>query len=139
MSTLPPPPPGNPNFSTPSNITNQFSTSSTGKISGKPRSASVLPLIVGFAAIAVSILLYTLQSNDPTFNVVAYFLTPILVVLCLGIDTILQRKGLHDPWFSPKPTYSFLLRVIVFISFVVALPHIYKIAQFVGEWAAELI
>jgi purine-cytosine permease-like protein len=136
MSYLPPPPGQKISPSTPSPV-GVPAANTKSKISGQPRSASVIPLVIGVISIAVSLWIFNLEPEEIQISLLAYFLTPIVVVLCLGIDTLLQRKGLHDPWFSPKPKYNFILRILVLISFLAALPHIQTIAQFVGEFIAE--
>lgn len=100
--------------------------------SGKARSASVLPLVLAFIAMAASVYLVYLNGGI-WVSIGGYILTPIIVSVCLGWDNLSQRRGLQDVWFSPKPDFSTFLRLFVVISFLIAIPHIHEISAFIAE------
>lgn len=99
--------------------------------------ASVLPLLVAALAIPVSvaILFFTrTMANAFLYHLFAYLLTPFVVALCLGWDSIAQRIGKgNDPWFSTNSRYSLILRILTGVSFVVAFPHIREMAIKIAE------
>ena len=109
--------------------------------SGTPKKASLLPLIVAIVCIIASVIISLLiGSTDQNISMylIGYFLTPLLVGLCMGWDSIDQRKKTKsDPWFIPKSKYSLLLRIITGMSFLVALPHINSIARILSTLIAE--
>lgn len=108
---------------------------------GEPKKASLLPLILAVTLIILSIFI-TLMAGTSGQNLSIYLLgylaTPLAVGLCMGWDSIDQRKKTKsDPWFIAKPKYSLILRILTGISFLVALPHINAIARILSTLLAE--
>ncbi len=99
--------------------------------------ASFLPLLVASIAILISVAIYFFtrsMANAFLLHLVAYLLTPFVVAICLGWDSIAQRIGKgNDPWFSTNSTYSLILRILTGISFVAAFPHIREMATKIAE------
>jgi hypothetical protein len=99
--------------------------------------ASFLPLLIAALAILVSVAIYFLtrtMANAFLLHLFAYLLTPFMVALCLGWDSIAQRIGKgNDPWFSTNSRYSLILRILTGVSFVVAFPHIREMAIKIAE------
>lgn len=102
------------------------------------KKASLLPLILGSLSILVSIAIWTLYQGKAVsfyFYLTGYLLTPFAVVVMMGWDTIAQRKAMSsDPWFIPRPKFSRILRVLTGLSFIVALPHIWRLAQIIADF-----
>lgn len=102
--------------------------------------ASILPLIVGVAALVVSVVIYILTrsvAHALVLHLIAYLLTPLAVAGCLGWDSISQRIGRgNDQYFTVNPKLSLALRVLTVLSFVAALPHIIAIATDIAEIVA---
>jgi hypothetical protein len=99
--------------------------------------ASFLPLLVAALAILVSVAIYFFtqtMANAFLLHLFAYLLTPFVVALCLGWDSIAQRIGKgNDPWFSTNSRYSLILRILTGVSIVVAFPHIREMAIKIAE------
>ena len=91
--------------------------------------ASVLPLLIAVASIVISVVIYffTRTSADAfLLHLLGYVLTPLVVALCMGWDSIAQRLGVGEsPWYEKNPTYSLILRILTAISFVPAIFHIF--------------
>jgi hypothetical protein len=107
----------------------------------KTSKASFIPLLVAALAISISIAIYFLtrtMAHAFALHLIAYLLTPLVVALCLGWDSIAQRIGKgNDPWFSTNSSYSLILRVLTGASFIFALPHIVAMATDIAEILAS--
>ena len=99
--------------------------------------ASVLPLLIAIAAFVISIVIYfaTRTSADAfLLHLLGYVLTPLVVALCMGWDSIAQRLGVGEsPWYEKNPTYSLILRILTAISFLPSFPHIFAMASDIAE------
>jgi len=107
--------------------------------SGEHRKASPLPVILAtltlLLSIAIQVFQYQLANN--IWYYAGYALTPLVITMILGWDSISQRKGRKDPWFETKPIYSKILRVLVLAGFVVAVFHIVAIGIQIGEQVVQ--
>jgi hypothetical protein len=107
--------------------------------SGVHKKASALPLILALltllASIGIQVFQYQLANN--LWYYVGYLLTPLLITMILGWDSISQRSGRKDPWFETKPIYSKILRFLVLAGFVVAVFHIVAIGIQIGEQVVQ--
>lgn len=108
---------------------------------GAPKKASLLPLILAATLIILSILVTILAGSSGQsllIYLLGYLATPLAVGLCMGWDSIDQRKKIKsDPWFIAKSKYSLILRILTGISFLAALPHINAIARILSTLIAE--
>lgn len=102
---------------------------------GTHKKASVLPLTMAILTLLVSIGIQAFQYQlaNNIWYYVGYLLTPLLITMLLGWDSIAQRSGRKDPWFETKPVYSKVLRFLVLAGFVVAVFHIVAIGIQIGE------
>ena len=116
-------------------------TSRITQAAGEPKKASLLPLIFAVILIILSILITLLigsSGQNLTTYLLGYLFTPLAVGLCMGWDSIDQRKKTKsDPWFIAKSKYSLILRILTGVSFLVALPHINAIARILSTLLAE--
>lgn len=107
--------------------------------SGVHKKASILPLIAAvitlLISIGIQIFQYELANN--LWYYVGYLLTPLLITMILGWDSIAQRSGRKDPWFETKPIFSKILRFLVLAGFVVAVFHIVAIGIQIGEQVVQ--
>ena len=107
--------------------------------SGKHKKASVIPLVLALvallASLGIQVFQYELANN--LWYYMGYLLTPLLITMILGWDSIAQRSGRKDPWFETKPIYSKILRVLVLAGFVVAVFHIVAIGIQLGEQVVQ--
>jgi hypothetical protein len=132
--SIPLPPNSGVSFTPPSSpvqgITNQPASSN--------KKASFLPLILALAAIIGSLAIWiAFRGQVVAFYIplLGYLLSPFAVVVMMGWDTISQRKyTAQDPWFIPKPKLTLLIRSLAALSFVVAYPHIYWLANLLAEF-----
>lgn len=119
------------------------SSSVTQNYSGKPQKASIFPVLIAVIFILISLFLSVTnydKSASLMIFLVGYLCTPLAVGLCLGWDSLNQRKKTkNDPWFIPKPKYSLFLRVLTGLSFLFAFPHIHSIARILSEYLAEML
>jgi hypothetical protein len=99
--------------------------------------ASVLPLLIAVASIVISIVIYfvTRTSADAfLLHLLGYVLTPLVVALCMGWDSIAQRMGIGaSPWYEKNPKYSLILRILTAISFLPSFLHIFVMASDIAE------
>jgi hypothetical protein len=106
---------------------------------GDPKKASPLPVIFAtvtlLLSIGIQVFQYQLANN--IWYYAGYALTPLVITMILGWDSISQRKGRKDPWFETKPMYSKILRVLVLAGFVVAVFHIVAIGIQIGEQVVQ--
>jgi hypothetical protein len=111
--------------------------------SATTQKASLLPLVFTIVLIFLSLCLTFLnygKSADLIFYILGYVATPLAVGLCMGWDSIDQRKKTkNNPWFIAKPKYSIILRILTAASFMVAFPHIHSIAKILSEYLAEFL
>lgn len=124
------------------NIFNNSGTSTVQNVrTGTPQKASLLPLIITISLILISLILTLTKygkSAELFYYVLGYLATPLAVGMCMGWDSIDQRKKTkNDPWFIPKAKYSLILRILTAASFIVAFPHIHSIAKILSEYLAE--
>jgi hypothetical protein len=125
--------------------------------SGPQAAASPVPLLVGGLSLALSValLVWTMLTSSliPVFgetrflaaaadtwplSVAGYLLAPIVVVLALGWDRVLQRRGLQDRNFALKPRYGLYLRILTGAGFIISLWHIFNIAVAVASNGATV-
>lgn len=108
---------------------------------GITKKASLIPTLVAIALMLVSVFISVIvgsSGQNLSIYVLGYLATPLLVSLCMGWDSIDQRKKTKsDPWFIPKSKYSLFLRILTGLSFVIALPHINAIARILSTFLAE--
>jgi hypothetical protein len=108
---------------------------------GKHSKASPLPVLLALLtllfSIAIQVFQYQLANN--IWYYAGYALTPLLITMILGWDSIAQRKGRKDPWFETKPIYSKILRVLVLAGFLVAVLHIVAIGIQIGEQVVQSV
>ena len=108
---------------------------------GETKKASLLPLFLAVALIILSIavtLIAGSSGQDISIYLLGYLATPLAVGLCMGWDSIDQRKKTKsNPWFIAKSKYSLILRILTGFSFLVALPHINAIARILSTLLAE--
>lgn len=108
----------------------------------KSSKASYLSLLIAGIALITSVVL-TLVTRQTAhaflLHLIGYLLTPLVVALCMGWDSINQRKKTKDdPWFEKNPKLSFVLRLLTGVSFIVAFPHISAMAKDIAEkWATS--
>lgn len=105
--------------------------------------ASLLPLFFALLAILASSVMSFIfyeKALDAYIFVIGYLLTPFAVVVAMGWDTIAQRKGQsRNPWFIPRTKVSRILRILTAVSFFVALPHIWRLAQIIADYVPTQI
>jgi hypothetical protein len=108
---------------------------------GESKKASLLPLIFAITLIILSIFITLkigVSGQNLTIYLLGYLFTPLAVGLCMGWDSIDQRKKTKsNPWFIAKSKYSLILRILTGLSFLVALPHINAIARILSTLLAE--
>ena len=110
-------------------------------MSKKSSQASVVPLSVALVAIVISCVISFLTRNQAhafALHLVGYVLTPLVVALMMGLDSIDQRKKTgSDAWYEKNTKYSLTLRILTGLSFVIALPHIASMAKDIAEKLAS--
>ena len=110
---------------------------STVTMATKTSKASFLPVLIAVVAIVASIVIYVVTRTSASaflLHLLGYVLTPLVVALCMGWDSIAQRLGVGEsPWYEKNPTYSLILRILTAISFLPALPHIFAMASDIAE------
>jgi purine-cytosine permease-like protein len=102
--------------------------------------ASILPLIIALVAAVASLVLTLFFGGISTWvHLVGYLLTPFLVIICAGLDSVQQRrKATTDLYFLENRKYSLFLRVLSALALLISIPHINAIATTVAAWVADL-
>lgn len=140
MSTLPPPLPPRPSQSqVPLPGGSAFPNQRAPKFyEGDLVKASPLFIILAAVVSVVSLILAILPTKNTLVAIIGYLLTPFIVMVLMGWDTVSQRKKTSaEAWFIPNPTYSKLLRILAGISLLLALPHINLISLSISAKIAE--
>jgi hypothetical protein len=107
--------------------------------SGEVKHASKLPLLTAlvlFIAGSSTIPLAFFFENR-LFFVIGYLATPVLVLMCVAWDSLSQRNGSRDPWFSVNKKLSLAVRVVAMVSFVPGVIQIWQISIWFGELAVQ--
>ncbi|WP_317230858.1 hypothetical protein [Clavibacter sp. MX14-G9D] len=122
----------------------------------RPRrgTADPVPLIAGYALLAVSLVLAVcaalLASVPVTFGPVAlpivqegawwipllgYVATPLLLVVAYGLDVVGQRRRLRDDRnFAPRPDYTTQLRLLIASGLVLGIWHTVNLSVTLSAW-----
>lgn len=155
MSSQPPPPPPRGSARPPeSSSTTTLRPPRNPSARGLRDAASPVPLVVGAGAVAVSLVLAIigLANSVPTVlipqprialplddtnlwwvSVIGYILTPIVVILARGWDTVSQRHGLQNRNFVLKPQYSKLLGILLVVGCVLAVWQLLNVSLAVAD------
>lgn len=108
-------------------------------VSGEVRHASKLPLFVAIGLLLIGIasipLAFALESR--ALFIVGYVATPVLTLMCVAWDSLAQRKGSRDIWFSIDKKLSLFVRIVAMVSFVPAAIQIWQIANWLGQIAVQ--
>jgi len=96
---------------------------------------SLLPAIIAAACLAVSVVLILVGRPWP-LPLLGWILTPFGVVACLAWARAVFVKNSGDPWFDrvDAKRKMLLLQVLTFVSFLVSLPHVWRIGQEAALW-----
>lgn len=95
--------------------------------SGAPFLISLLALLSSLALVALPI--FKLVSNtDSIPSLVGWFLTPVVTFTMYGLDFFLQSQGGASSNFIFRPGFTKALKAIAYISLVVGIFHIWRIA-----------
>jgi hypothetical protein len=94
------------------------------------------PLVIGVVALAVSPLLLLLpmfklvSNSDPLISIIGWFLTPVVTFTAYGFSVYLKNKELANRNFErSRVNYELLLRIFAYISLVIAILHIWRLAS----------
>jgi hypothetical protein len=103
------------------------------------KQASKLPLFValGLFALGSAFLPLAFLLETRLLFVLGYLITPVLVFLTVGWDSLAQRAASRDPWFAVNKKLSTLVRAIALLSLVPGVAHIWYISIWVGEIAVQ--
>ena len=104
--------------------------------------ASKIPIVISIASLFVSALLAFVfwNSSNLLVAIVGYLLTPFLIILMSGVDSVWQRKSeASKPWFLPKPRYATVLRLLSGASLILAYFHISVIAEYLSIQLGKII
>lgn len=106
---------------------------------GKPVKSSLLPVILVALVLITSSLLYLFKSElgANLWFFVGYVLTPLIATILLGVDSLLSIRGQRNPWFSKRDWASRLIRILVILSYLVAVFHIIELGRLLGEFAVQ--
>ena len=94
------------------------------------------PLAIGVVALGVSPLLLLLpmfklvSNSDPLISIIGWFLTPVVTFTAYGFSVYLKNKELANRNFErSRVNYELLLRICAYISLVIAILHIWRLAS----------
>ena len=98
--------------------------------------ASALPVIIAASALVVGAVPLIIPGVIWA-AVLGYFFAGFITIMCLGWDSVSQRKGLSNPNFTLKPKFSLALRFIVALGFVIAVLNLIDIAMPIAEFLSN--
>ncbi|MGA1416471.1 MAG: hypothetical protein ACO319_05365 [Candidatus Nanopelagicaceae bacterium] len=142
MSTVPPPPGSRPNVgSGPVPVPGK-----SGVNPGRKRFApedyeypSKLPIVLSLLALIFSLAI-SLFTDNVWLDFVGYFLTPILAISLMGVDSFWQRiRSSREPYFIAKSSHFKILRLLAVIGVLLALPHVNALANSISAWIAQIL
>lgn len=108
---------------------------------GKGRSkASPLPLILSIVGISVGAILLFPFFRDASYviGIAGYLLAGFTVIVMVGWDSVSQRAGMKDPNYDARPRWTRILRILVFVGFIVAAVHLISVAITIAELLSEM-
>ncbi len=96
--------------------------------------ASIFPLVVSLVSTLTSTVFlwfsyFMSENGNWLISFVGWVLTPVLTFSMLGVDFYLQNKPNLPITFESKPKFAKWLKIIAYLSIVLALLHIYRFAQ----------
>lgn len=150
MSTVPPPPGSRPNIGVGSGAVPGSISGSIPSQPGKSQTAkrfapedyeypSKLPIIFSLLAL-ISSLVISIVTDNLLLDFVGYFLTPILAISLMGVDSFWQRvRSSREPYFIAKSSHFKILRLLAVIGVLLALPHINALANTISAWIAQIM
>lgn len=106
---------------------------SAGAISGTPKSASKIPVILSLISTVASVAIYFAFPHDSlAAGIVGYLLTPIGATLALALGQSLDVSGRRSVWYSPSKTLITALKVLAILGFIIGGLHMWDIATIVA-------
>lgn len=106
---------------------------SSGVVSGTPKNASKLPLILSLVVTIMSIAIYLLFPHDGlTMAIIGYVLTPIGATLALALGQSLDVNGRRSVWYSPSKGLITALKILAILGFIIGGLHMWDIATIVA-------
>ena len=101
--------------------------------------ASPVPLFVSIALCIVSFFsLFVGGSNSLLYAVIGYVSTPIAATICISWDNIWQRhRARESSWFVKNWSYVKALKLIASMSFLIAIPHVWHLANIIATKVAN--
>jgi hypothetical protein len=101
--------------------------------------ASKLPLVVSFVILTVgATLLVVLPEDSIALGLTAYFLSALGPTVCLGWDSVSQRKGMKSPGFAGNRTQTRILQLVAIGGILIATFHMFRVADDIAEIITEL-
>jgi|LauGreDrversion4_2_1035121.scaffolds.fasta_scaffold695426_2 hypothetical protein len=101
--------------------------------------ASKLPLLVSLLILAIgATLLVVLPEDSIALGLAAYFLSALGPTVCLGWDSVSQRKGMKSPGFSGNRTQTRVLQLVAIGGILIATFHMFRVADDIAEVLTEL-
>ncbi len=106
---------------------------STGVVTGTPKNASKLPLLLSIISTVISVAIYALFPHDGLImSVVGYLLTPIGATLALALGQTLDVSGRRSVWYSPSKGLITALKIFAILGFVIGGLHMWDIATIIA-------
>ena len=158
MTSMPPPPPEHgkiPSFSSTAPASPASSLRSSLKpptVGGVPKlpnkkvlledleKATPIPIVIASLALVLSIIIWIINRHSSLFlSAVGYCLSPFIVIMCLGLDTFLQRrKTSAGDWFIPNHSFGVILRAMTLFALILSYPHVSGLADHISAWLAQV-
>lgn len=138
VSNIPPPPIPN-SSSSRTNIPSKGGSSRPAKFAKEDYEyPSKLPIAIALIAAILSLVSWKFQSKSIFVSALGYVLTPIVILICLGVDNYIQRiRTSRQLYFISDARFGKILRIISIIGLVLSLPHVGSLANAIAAWIAE--
>lgn len=131
------PPPARASGSVPSPTTASITPGQPFVRASSLEKASALPLVVAAASVALG-LGTRLIPPDLWTEILGYVLAGFIPIMCLGWDSVSQRRGLANPNFIPKRAYTLVIRILAGVGIIIAVINLTELAIFLAEKWSEL-
>jgi hypothetical protein len=106
---------------------------SSSAVTGTPKSASKIPLIISISVTVISTAIYFIFPHDGlTMAIIGYLLTPIGATLALALGQSLDVSGRRSVWYSPSKGLITALKALAIFGFIIGGLHMWDVATIVA-------
>lgn len=97
------------------------------------------PILLASVALVASLVITIFFRHETAwFYLLGYLLTPFVAIFAMGLDVVSQRRqSITNEFFLENRKFTKIVRVLGFISVLLAIPHIEGLATAISAWLAN--